>query len=51
MNEKYVPPEIWNESNSREKLLKRMSSAYRRNKRKKKIEKLDGDSGLWKGLE
>ena len=50
MNEEYMPPEIWNESKSRERLLKRMSDAVKRNKRKKKIEKLDSDSSLWKGL-
>jgi len=32
-------------------LLKRMNNAYKRNKRKKKIDKLKNNSSHWKGLE
>tara|TARA_Y100000592_G_C5319010_1_gene243915 strand:+ start:351 stop:506 length:156 start_codon:yes stop_codon:yes gene_type:complete len=50
MNEEYMPPEIWNESKSRERLLKRMSDAHQKNKREKKVKKLKDDPRLWKGL-
>lgn len=32
-------------------LLKRMSNAYQKNKRQKKIDKLKNDNSHWKGLE
>ena len=50
MNDEYMPPEIWNESKSRDRLLKRMSDAYQKNKREKKLKKLKDDDRLWKGL-
>ena len=50
MNDEYMPPEVWNESKSKDRLLKRMSDAHKRNKRKKKIDKLEDNPKLWKGL-
>lgn len=42
---------IWNEGKSKDELLKRMLKAYRKNKRAKKIEKLQRIASHWKGLE
>ena len=42
---------IWNESNGRDNLIKRMVDAYRTKKRKKKIDKLKARDDHWKGLE
>tara|TARA_Y100000004_G_scaffold81729_1_gene91713 strand:+ start:105 stop:248 length:144 start_codon:yes stop_codon:yes gene_type:complete len=40
---------IWKEG--KDQILKRMVNAYRRNKRKKKIEKLQSRENHWKGLQ
>lgn len=42
---------LWNEAKKSDKLAKRMLDAYRKRKRKKKIEKLANDEDHWKGLE
>ena len=41
---------IWNESKGREKVVKRMVDAYKKRKRKKKIEKLLDKDSHWSGL-
>ena len=43
--------EVWNESKGKDQLIKRMVKAYRKNKRKEKIEKLASDEDHWKGLQ
>ena len=43
--------EVWNESKGKDQLIKRMVKAYRKNKRKEKIEKLANDENHWKGLQ
>ena len=41
---------IWNEGKGREKVVKRMVDAYRKRKRKKKVEKLLDNDDHWPGL-
>lgn len=50
-DQEFTPPNIWNESKGREKVLKRMVDSYKKRKRKKKIEKLLDNDKHWKGLE
>ena len=42
--------DIWNEGKGREKGMKRMVDAYKKRKRKKKVEKLLDNEDHWKGL-
>ena len=51
MNEEEVYNYIWSEGKGRNKLVKRMVDAYKRRKRKKKIEKLTNNDNHWKGLQ
>lgn len=45
------PHNIFNEEKKRDRLVKRMLNAYRRNKRDKKISALESDPQMWRGLE
>jgi len=42
---------IWNEGKGKNNLIKRMVDAYKKKKRKKKIDKLKSKEDHWKGLE
>lgn len=42
---------MWNEENKKDRLVKRLMDAYKKRRRKKKIEKLRSRENHWKGLE
>lgn len=41
---------IWGEEKGKNAILKRMAHAYKKQKRKEKIEKLQSNDNHWKGL-
>ena len=51
MNNSDDIPMIWNESKSKDKLIKRMVKAHKKRKREEKIDALQDDPKMWKGLQ
>ena len=51
MNNSDDMPMIWNESKSKDKLLKRMVKAHKKKKRQEKLDSLQDDSSKWQGLQ
>ena len=49
MNNSDDMPMIWNESKSKDKLIKRMVKAHKKKKRQEKLDALQDDSSKWQG--
>ena len=51
MNNSDDMPMIWNESKSKDKLIRRMVKAHKKKKRQEKLDALQDDSSKWQGLQ